>query len=238
MAIYAIGDLHLSFSSDKPMNKFGLKWEKHYEKIKKNWLKKVNEDDLVLLLGDNSWAMKIEEARKDMEFIDSLPGHKVMIKGNHDYWWETISKNKKIFSDLNIDYIQNNSINFQGVAICGTRGWICPNETSFTQEDEKIYNREVNRLELSLKSADKNAKEIIVMMHYPPMNSIKEESGFTKVLNKYNVKNVLYGHLHGEDAFIQGPKGLIKGINYSLVSCDYLDFDLAKVDLRSNYESS
>jgi predicted phosphohydrolase len=230
VAIYAIGDLHLSFSNDKPMSIFGSNWDNHYEKIKDNWLKKVNEEDVVLILGDTSWGMKPQEARKDLEFVDALPGHKVLIKGNHDYWWETISKNKRIFNNLSIDYIQNNSIQYKDIAICGTRGWICPNEMNFTDKDKKIYMREVNRLKISLESANKDVKEIIVIMHYPPMNSLKQESEFTSLLKEYNVKKVLYGHLHGEASFSQGPMGYFDGIFYKLVSCDYLNFDLARID--------
>lgn len=226
--IYAISDLHLSISTKKPMHIFGDQWLDHEIKIKNSWINMVDTDDLVLIPGDISWAMKMSEARQDLKFISHLPGDKILLKGNHDYWWDSLSKLTRTYSDLNLNFLQNNSFTFQKIAICGTRGWVCPNESTFTKEDELIYQREVHRLELSLQKADKRAKAIIVMMHYPPlMNNMS--SGFVEVFKKYGVKQVIYGHLHGVDSFNEGPIGNIDGIKYQLVSADYLDFKLSLV---------
>ncbi len=227
MAIYAIGDLHLSFSSNKPMNKFGEHWDMHYEKIKDDWLSCVSDSDTVLISGDISWAMKLEEAKEDMMFISQLPGRKILIKGNHDYWWQSYNKVAAVYHELS--FIQNNSYQVGSIAICGTRGWLCPNERNFTKNDKKIYNRECNRLELSLSTVNKACEDIYVMLHYPPTNDRFESSGFTEVLKKYSVSKVLYGHLHGHNAFKAGIKGLVDGIEYHLVSADYLNFKLKKI---------
>jgi len=222
--IYAISDLHLSFSTNKPMNIFGDIWDNHYNKIKTNWDKKVKDDDLVLIPGDISWAMSLEEALYDFKFISSLKGTKVFIKGNHDYWWSSISKVRSVLGSSNCIFLQNDSLNYNGYSICGTRGWLCPNNDEYSEKDEKIYLRELKRLELSLESA--NQSNIIVMMHYPPAYIDFKTSGFTELFKYYNVKKVVYGHLHGEDAFEQALIGQINGIDYELVSADYLNFNL------------
>lgn len=227
MSIFAIADLHLSFNTNKPMKVFGRHWNKHYEKIKEDWLKQVKEDDLVLIPGDISWAMKLEEAKDDMAFIMSLPGEKILIKGNHDYWWNSLNKVTTMFNELK--FIQNNSIMYQGIAICGTRGWICPNKKKFTDEDHKFYERELNRLELSLQSVN-DADKIYVITHFPPTNESLEPSGFTQLYEKYKVDKVIYGHLHGKESYKAGLKGVVNGIEYVLVSCDYLDFKLKQID--------
>ncbi|WP_304942336.1 metallophosphoesterase [Vallitalea guaymasensis] len=226
--IYAIGDLHLSFSNDKPMKVFGQHWDKHYIKIKNDWEKRVKDDDLVLVPGDISWAMKLEEAREDIKFISQLPGRKILVKGNHDYWWNSLSKVSTMYKEL--DFIQNNSIIYKNIAICGTRGWICPNETKFTKDDEKLYNREVNRMEIALKSIREQVDKIYVMSHFPPTNDKLEPSDFTRLYKEYNVDKVIYGHLHGEESFKMGLQGVVDDIEYILVSCDYLDFKLKIID--------
>ncbi len=222
--IYAISDLHLSFNTDKPMKVFGKHWYKHYEKIEKDWMARVQDDDLVLIPGDVSWAMRLEEARKDMNFIKSMPGKKVMVKGNHDYWWQSLNKVSSMYPEFM--YIQNNSITYDHIAICGTRGWICPNKNKFTKEDEKIYKREINRLEISLNTVSDNVDAIYVMTHYPPTNDSLEPSDFTRIYEKYGVGKVIYGHLHGKESFKMGLKGIRNHVEYELVSCDYLDFKL------------
>ncbi len=224
--IYAISDLHLSFLVNKPMDMFGVNWKNHYKKIKEDWNLKVKSDDLVLIPGDVSWAMDLEDASLDFDFISKLPGEKIFVKGNHDYWWNSLSKLNNKYSNSNFIFLQNTSVLYNNISICGTRGWLCPNDINYTKEDEKIYNRELIRLESSLKKKDIRSEEIIVMMHYPPMNENKEESGFVKLFYKYNVNTVIYGHLHGKDSFINAPIGNINGINYKLVSADYLDFKL------------
>ena len=229
MAIYAIGDLHLSGHSDKPMDIFGEHWVGHENKIKASWLGKIKENDAVLIPGDISWAMTLEKAMVDLEWIAYLPGIKYLIKGNHDYWWKSITKLNLLFDSMN--FIQNNSFTYTEYVICGTRGWICPNNYKFTDHDKKIYLREANRLEMSLKSAKQRRgyKDIIVMMHYPPTNDKLEPSLFTEILEKYNVSHVIYGHLHGEDSYGYGLQGMYNGVNYKLVSCDYNNFEVVKI---------
>lgn len=226
--IYAISDLHLSFSTDKPMKVFGKHWYKHYEKIEKDWRMRVTDDDLVLIPGDISWAMRLDDAKKDMAFIASMPGRKIMVKGNHDYWWQSLNKVTTAYPEFM--YIQNNCIMHDNIAICGTRGWTCPNKNKFTPDDEKIYKREINRLEISLNTVPDSASEIYVMTHYPPTNDRLEPSEFTRLYEKYGVKKVIYGHLHGKESFKTGLKGIKNGIEYLLVSCDYLDFKLKLVE--------
>ncbi len=223
MALYAIGDLHLSFSSNKPMDIFGDNWNNHEEKIKKNWLDNICDDDVVLIPGDISWAMKLEEAMIDLEWINSLPGKKVLLRGNHDYWWNSITKMNKLFD--NMFFLQNNYYGYKNYAICGTRGWICPNDVKFTKHDEKIYNRELYRLRLSLETAKKdNFEKFIVMTHYPPTNDKFQNSGFLEIYDEYAVEKVIYGHLHDTISFEMGLKGIHNGVSYNLVSCDYINF--------------
>ena len=200
MAIYAIGDLHLSFNADKPMNVFGEKWQNYENKIKKDWMEKVKENDLVILLGDFSWATYLKQSYEDFLYLDQLPGKKIMLKGNHDYWWTTITNMKNFLKEKeisNIEFLQNNCFEFENIIIAGTRGW--------NFNDSKIFNREVMRLENSLEKAVKlnmENKEIITCMHYPPITkSMLEQnikSQFIDVMKKYNVKKCFYGHLHAQ----------------------------------------
>lgn len=228
MALFAIGDLHLSSNSDKPMDVFGSHWLFHHEKIRSNWLAKVRPEDTVLVAGDISWAMRLQEAMADLSWISELPGKKILIRGNHDYWWSSITRLNGLFEDMS--FIQNNYFSYQNYAICGTRGWITPNKNKFTEEDNRIYVREVRRLELSLEAAHKAGhQEIIAMLHYPPTNDQLEPSLFTQMMERYRVKEVVFGHLHGEESYAAGLQGAYRGINYHLVSCDYLDFDLKKI---------
>jgi predicted phosphohydrolase len=227
MSIFVIGDLHLSFSTDKPMDIFGDNWKDHYKKIKKDWIEKVKEDDLILIAGDTSWAINLEEADIDFKWIDNLPGKKIVIKGNHDYWWTTLKKMNGLYDS--IKFINNNYYEYNGIGICGSRGWICPRDAEFTEHDTKIYNREVNRMETSIKKAKAaGIEEILVMMHYPPTNDKHEESKFTELFDKEKIKNVFYGHLHTELSFKAGIKGKYNETNYYLTSCDYLKFKLLK----------
>ena len=223
MSLYAISDLHLALNGEKPMGIFGENWINHHEKIKNNWLNKITKEDTVLISGDISWAMNLEDSKVDLDWVHNLPGEKIMIKGNHDYWWGSISKLNGIYSDMH--FIQNNFFPWRDYAICGTRGWICPTNEGFTEEDQKIYLREINRMELSIKSALlAGFNKIIFMLHYPPVNEDLEKSGFMEMLKKYNVEKVVYGHIHGP---FQGKelKGYVEGIEYLFTSCDYLDFN-------------
>ncbi|AYE34916.1 metallophosphoesterase [Clostridium septicum] len=223
MALYAISDLHLAFSTDKPMDIFGEKWYKHDEKIKKNWMDKVKEEDLVLIAGDISWSMKAEESKSDLDFIDSLPGKKIISKGNHDYWWQGITKLNKMYE--NTKFLQNNFYTYKDYAICGSRAWICPGTDRFTEKDKKIYERELIRLKLSLDSAKNSGyTKFIVMIHYPPTNEKHEDSAFTELFKEYGVDKVIYGHLHGPSLgnVINGERD---GVEYIMTSCDYINFD-------------
>ncbi len=229
MSIYAISDLHLSFNTDKPMNIFGDNWKNHEKKIQESWITTIKNEDTVLLPGDFSWGMTFEEAKLDFEYLNRLPGRKIMLKGNHDYWWGTLNKIKAFFKSNNfndIDILYNNSYLVEDKIICGTRGWTISGND---EENEKIYKRELLRLEISLKDGINKygeSKEIIVCMHYPPTNdTLMENSEFIQIMKKYNVKKCVYGHLHGE-AHREAIEGYIDRIEIKLVSCDYTEFKL------------
>lgn len=232
MSIYAISDLHLSFGENKPMDIFGVNWENHTEKIKENWNKKIKEDDLVLLPGDFSWAMYLKDTYKDFEYLRSLPGKKLLLKGNHDYWWASLKKMREYLKENNfenIDFLYNNSYIYEDKIIVGTRGW----QDAKNAEDRKIIKRENLRLELSLQDGIKkygNDKEVIVCMHYPPFNNCEElDMNYIKTMKKYNVSTCIYGHLHGETACKEAKEGIINEMDFKLVSCDYTDFDLIQL---------
>ncbi|MCQ2550834.1 MAG: metallophosphoesterase [Clostridia bacterium] len=230
MKIFAIGDLHLSFDNriQKPMDVFGQSWEDHEVRLKENWLKKVEDEDIVIIPGDISWGLKLEEALEDLKWISALPGTKVFVRGNHDLWWQSVGKINKLYP--NMVFLQNNCYMAGDLAIAGSRGWVCPGSEDFDEQDEKIYKRELLRLEMSLKEAkDKGAKDIICALHYPPTNDKKQPSGFTKLMEDYGVKTCIYGHLHGKDGFKNGLKKVLNGVEYSLVSLDYLDCDPVEI---------
>jgi predicted phosphohydrolase len=222
MAIYALGDLHLSHSVDKPMGVFGPEWQDHPAKIESMWNQVVTEADAVLVPGDISWAMTLQEAALDLEFIGRLHGTKLLIRGNHDYWWNGISKVRAALPP-NCIAIQNDATVFQDYAICGTRGWILPSHPKFTKDDETIYLREIGRLKMSLERAATTNKEIIAMLHYPPCGQDGEDTGFTQLLEQYHVKICVYGHLHGA-AHRFAYEGVKNGVKYQLVSADYVNF--------------
>lgn len=223
MALYAISDLHLAFNVDKPMDIFGERWLNHDEKIKKNWESKIDEEDTVLIAGDISWSMRAEDSKYDLDWIDRLPGKKIISKGNHDYWWQSISKLNNMYE--NTKFIQNNFYTYEDYAICGTRGWTSPDSDKFTQHDRKIYDRELIRLRLSLDMA-KNAgySKFIVMVHYPPTNENYDETEFTKVFKEYGVEKVIYGHLHGPSNF-KIKNDTVDGVEYINTSSDFINFD-------------
>lgn len=227
MQIYAISDLHLAISIDKPMDVFGQRWNNYMERIKENWINSVRDEDLVLIPGDVSWATYIDQAVEDFGYIDALPGIKVISKGNHDYWWTTLSKLEKFKTQndfFTINFLHNNCINYRDWVICGARGWISPESDEYRQEDKKIYNRELQRLEISLKnSRNHDSGNIIVMLHYPPFDFRKNPTEFVDLMIEYNVKKCVYGHLHGEAAKT-GFQGNYSGIDFYLVSADYLAF--------------
>lgn len=228
MSLYAIGDLHFSTAVNKPMNIFGDNWDNHEEKIINSWKNQVKDDDIVLVVGDTSWGINMNEAEQDLDIIHKLPGKKIFVKGNHDYWWTTVTKLNKLYE--NMSFLQNNFYSYKDYAICGTRGWICPNDFKFTQEDEKIYKREAHRLKLSLDAAKKAGfKKIIVITHYPPTNDKLESSLFTDIYEQYCVEKVIYGHLHGKESFKMGLEGIRNEVEYKLVSCDYTNFNIIKI---------
>lgn len=233
MRLFALSDLHLSLGGDKPMDVFGPKWEAHHVKIKKNWMDIVSKEDTVVLGGDLSWAMSLEEAKADFFFIHQLPGFKVIFKGNHDYWWQSYNKITRALP-RSIYPVQNNYYplkNREDIALCGTRGWTAFSVESSAEHDEKIFRRELIRLELSLSRAYEDGyHNIIVTLHYPPFTPPGEDTAFIDIMKRYNVKICIYGHLHGEDH----QKALIgerEGIICYFTSCDYLDFKPVEIDL-------
>jgi len=224
--IFGISDLHLSLTEDKPMDIFGENWTDHHLKIAEDWKDKVGEEDLVLIPGDVSWALKFEDAIKDLEFIASLPGKKVLVKGNHDLWWSSVSKLRAL-GLKGMYFIQNDSVEYEGISICGTRGWLIPEDGNLSPDDEKIYQRELMRLENSLKSATCDRK--IVLIHHPPVGKDGAISKFIDIMEKYGVERCVYGHLHNRfdnRTFIDGRIG---NIEFNLLSCDYLNFGLLKL---------
>lgn len=231
MALYAIADLHLPLGIDKPMDKFGSAWANYVERLAENWQHTVKPYDTVMIPGDFSWATYLEQSIKDFEFLNNLNGRKIISKGNHDYWWTTMSKLGKFISDFgfeNIMFMQNNSYVYDKTALCGTRGWLPPECDKFTENDRKIFDREVLRLELSLKQAQKKIEsgecdEIYVFLHYPPMSEKRTDNSLTALLAEYNVKKTIYGHLHGR-AHQSAVTGMHNGIEYILASADYLQF--------------
>lgn len=225
MKVFAISDLHFANAVDKPMDVFGGEWENYENKIEANWDKLVSEDDIVLVSGDISWGMNMEQALPDIKQLGAFKGHKVIIKGNHDYWWQSISVVRenlphKMFA------IQNDSIRIGDYLICGTRGWTMPEEgKTLSKEDQKILDREYIRLGLSLEHMQKQRKDtdkVICMMHYPPFNFSRKESDFTKLISKYKVDKVVYGHIHGKKDN-RGIKTTIDDIDYFLTSCDQIN---------------
>ncbi len=222
--IYSIGDLHFDSSGEKPMDIFGDNWVGHKDKIIMDWKSKVTGDDLVLVPGDISWALKLNEAIPDLELINSLPGKKVFIKGNHDYWWEGISKLKALELD-SIEFLRNSSFIYKDIAIAGTRGWISRDSEGFDESDEKIFKRELIRLEFSLGSIETQVDKKIVMLHYPPFNNKLQANEFVEILKEHNVDICIYGHLHAE-GHKYSVEGEVCGIDFHLVASDYLDFQL------------
>ena len=223
MALFSISDLHLSFGTDKPMDVFGERWKNYEQRLMENWNNAVSADDVVIVNGDNSWAMYLEDTFKDFDFINKLNGTKLISKGNHDYWWTTMKKHEKWCDENGFDsikFLHNNYYMYKDVAICGTRGWQL---TSRNEEDLKVYNREKERLLISLKLAsEQSPSQIIVALHYPP------DSEFKQIMEEYNVRICLFGHLHAA-GFKDYSDYDENGISYRLVSCDYLQFKPYKI---------
>jgi len=221
MRIYAIADLHLSLASEKPMDVFGEAWRDHTNQIERNWRDVVQKDDLVLIPGDISWAMQLLAALPDLAFIGGLPGNKILLRGNHDYWWSAIGRVRAALPE-GMRALQNDSFVVGGVGVCGSRGWLCPGSSNFTADDEKIYLRELDRLTLSLRSLPE-AETKIAMLHYPPFSDKDRSSGFTELLERAGVSIAVYGHLHGE-ANRYAFEGERNGVYYHCVAADKLGF--------------
>lgn len=234
MAIYTIGDLHLSFNENKPMSIFGENWEGYEEKVKENWTKLVKEEDMVVLPGDFSWSMYLKDTYKDFEYLNNLPGKKLLLKGNHDYWWSTVNSMRNYIKEnhfKNIDFIYNNAYEFENIIIVGTRGWAFGEDA----ESKRMLQREMARLELSIKNGIENYgenKEIIAFLHYPPIVNQNvqnnEMNEFIRILKKYDIKKCYYGHLHGA-AIKEAVEGEYFGIAFKLVSADAIQFNLVKI---------
>ncbi|MBR6788609.1 MAG: metallophosphoesterase [Clostridia bacterium] len=231
MSVFAISDLHLSINNSKPMNIFGPVWDGYLENIEKSWAENVTENDVVLLAGDLSWAMTLDEASADISYLNRFIGNKVLIKGNHDYWWKSISAVRSVLPE-NTYAVQNDSIKIGNKVICGSRLWATPEQNKhFTPEDKKIYDREVIRLKMSLDSAKKimqDGDELYVMTHYPPFNSTFKPTPFTNVIKEYSPTAVVYGHLHGHGSRAE-REVVIDGIKYFLTSCDLIGNKLVKI---------
>lgn len=234
MNIFALSDLHLSLAApyrpgvaadlqlQKPMSAFGPLWRDYFVRLEENWHRLVSEQDCVLVAGDISWALTLAEARFDLAYLASLPGRKVLCKGNHDYWWASLARLRELV-DPSITVLQHSATTVGDYAVCGTRGWLLPQHSEFKEaEDRKLYEREVLRLEMALQEAAKLQKPIIAMLHYPPLLKEHQDSEFCQLLRRYQVHSCVYGHVHGEmESTFEGQKD---GIRYVNTSIDRLDF--------------
>ncbi len=230
MRLYAIGDLHLPGGDEKPMDVFGPHWQDHFSRICEDWRSRVAPEDTVLLPGDLSWAMQLQDALPDLQAIAALPGRKVLIKGNHDLWWGGIGQLRRALPE-GVIALQHDAVDLGEWVVCGSRGWTYPTrETPLSPEDERIFAREMLRLEMSLQAAAKMAdgRPIVVMMHYPPLYRQERDTPFTQLIARYPVHTVVYGHLHGA-AVHAGFNGEYAGVRYGLVSCDSREFSLAEL---------
>ncbi|MDR1364500.1 MAG: metallophosphoesterase [Oscillospiraceae bacterium] len=220
--IFVISDLHLSFGSSKPMDIFNG-WENYVPQLKENWNKTVSKNDTVVIVGDISWSMNLSEAKKDFEFINELQGQKIILKGNHDFWWSSTKKIQTFFQDNcfeTIKILQNSAILLENKYVCGARGWKCKSEN---EHDIKIIKREAERLKLSLDSAKDKKLEKIVFMHFPPVYG-NDSNELMNILIENKIKLCYYGHVHGRLAAKKAVVGNYKGVNLQFVSCDYLGF--------------
>ena len=227
MALYAIGDLHLCLGAPKPMDVFGGAWVGYMDKLREG-MKCVGPEDTIVLMGDLSWALDLESAKADFSWINAIPGRKIILKGNHDYWWSTAAKFQKFclengFENLHI--LNNNCFEYQGCAICGTRGWNYE-EKRATAHDEKVFKRELIRLEASLKAAGGTPK--LVFLHYPPRNKGYECPEILELLHRYEVRRCFYGHLHGPSHKL-ALEGTWDNVEYALLAADFINFCPKKI---------
>ena len=222
MSVYAIADLHLSFGVNKPMDIF-FGWDNYVQKLETNWKKLVSEEDTVIIPGDISWGINYAEALPDLKWIDAMPGKKILLKGNHDLWWDTMGKNMRLKeeNELNtIEFLFNNSFAVENIAVCGTRSWFFDAEKS---ADKKVLLREVGRLQRSIDAAVESGKEPVVFLHYPPLSLLEECEEIIECLVKNGMKRCYYGHMHGKAA-IAAFNGEKYGIRFKLISADTLGF--------------
>jgi len=237
MKLFAIGDLHLAGGTGKTMDRFGEHWRDHDRKIFDSWEQTVLDEDLVLIAGDTSWAMRIEDALPDLDRIGQMKGQKLLIKGNHDYWWESNAKMARVLHP-SISILNGSSIIVNRVAVAGTRGWNCPSDSHFEERDEKIYEREVGRLRAaltSLRGREGEFDSLIVALHYPPANAEHETSGFTELIDEHEAAACVYGHLHGDDIG-SALTGLRRRTYYHIVSADAVDFAPAEINIQTNIQ--
>lgn len=223
MALYAIADVHLSLGADKPMDVFPG-WEDYTRRLQENWCRLVKPDDTVVIAGDISWAMRLEDTREDFAYLHALPGKKLLLKGNHDYWWTTRRKMERYLETegfTDITFVHNSAVPVQGCAVCGTRGWLAG---AMSEEDRKIVNREVGRLKTSLDEALRQDLSPLVFLHYPPIYDGARCQPILDLLREYEITDCYYGHIHGRQAARRAPMGEYEGIRMHLLSCDYVRF--------------
>lgn len=228
MALYAIGDLHLSLASDKPMDVFGDGWANYVERIREGF-SELHEDDVTVLCGDLSWAMGLEESLTDFRFIDALPGKKLILKGNHDYWWNTAAKMRRFFAEnglSTLSVLHNDCALYGETALCGTRGWFYEEDAAAGSHNDKVLRRELGRLETSLKAAGEREK--LCFLHYPPIYQGYRCEEVLALLRQYGVKRCCYGHLHGPSHRL-AVRGMAEGIEFTMVSADFLGFRPKKI---------
>lgn len=222
MALYAIGDLHLCLGAPKPMDIFGGAWVGYMDKLREG-LSVITPEDTTVLMGDLSWAMDMQSAKEDFAFVNAIPGRKIILKGNHDYWWSTAAKFRKFCEENGftaMELLNNNAFDYEGFAICGTRGWYFEEQRG-SEHDAKVFKRELIRLEASLKAAGEKPK--LVFLHYPPRNKVYECPEILEILNRYEVRRCFYGHLHGPSHKL-AMEGRWDGIEYRLLASDYIGF--------------
>lgn len=223
--LFAIGDLHLPGGMGKPMDVFGLQWEAHFDRIAAHWRSAVSENDIVLIPGDISWAMHLRDAMEDLRAIAALPGRKILIRGNHDYWWGSISQLRSALPE-GMYALQNDAVVIDGIAFSGSRGWTQPTGPE-DQDNAKLYARELMRMELSLQAARRQSPlgPLVALTHFPPTDAQGSQTPMTELFSRYAVSDVVYGHLH-DQAADYAFSGSIHGVRYHFVSCDGLDFKL------------
>ena len=231
MNLFAVGDLHLPGGQAKAMDVFGAQWDRHFEKISESWLSQVQNEDAVLIPGDISWAMTLAQAVPDLRDIGALPGKKVIIRGNHDFWWNGIGQVRSALPG-GMFALQHDALDLEECVVCGTRGWTIPTpEAPLEPKDEKIYLRELKRLEMALDAAGRIAagRPVVIMLHYPPLYRNLRSSGFTEIMERAGVRVCVYGHLHGE-GITAGYSGEQGGVRYELTSCDSQRFSVRKIN--------